>query len=454
MRTVVALSFLGSASALVAKDEIKSLPGWDAALPSKQYSGYLDVGAAKHLHYWLIEAENAPATAPTVLWLNGGPGCSSLDGMIYEHGPFRVNETDHSRLVRFEDTWAKQANMLYLEAPVGVGFSYSDNPKADYATDDDQTALDSTAAMNRFFELYPELKPNDFFITGESYAGVYVPTLAEELLYAAGNGTYTGAPLTGIAVGNGCTGNEVGSCGGQRTQYDAEYLLGTAFIPRSLKDTIRASCPANWTHPAPACAAALAEMHATVGHVNLYNVYGDCVSGSEEAAYGAAHVKAGFAATPSMLGLGGPDACINSILGSAWMNQPAVLQASHVVEQPFKWSTCGNQIHYTTTRANLPRDTYPFLISKIRVVIYNGDWDACVPYTDNEAWTEGMGYAVDAPWHAWTYNGDQVAGYATTYKTPTNFSFVTVRGGRHEVPETAPAQAAELLRRLIAGEAF
>ena len=62
--------------------------------------------------------------------------------------------------------------------------------------------------------------------------------------------------------------------------------------------------------------------------------------------------------------------------------------------------------------------------------------------------------AVDAPWHAWTYNGDQVAGYATTYKTPTNFSFVTVRGGRHEVPETAPAQAAELLRRLIAGEAF
>jgi carboxypeptidase C (cathepsin A) len=175
MRTaaiVGGLSFLGSASALVAKDEIKSLPGWDAALPSKQYSGYLDVGAAKHLHYWLIEAENAPATAPTVLWLNGGPGCSSLDGMIYEHGPFRVNETDHSRLVRFEDTWAKQANMLYLEAPVGVGFSYSDD-KADYATDDDQTALDSTAAMNRFFELYPELKPNDFFITGESYACVH-----------------------------------------------------------------------------------------------------------------------------------------------------------------------------------------------------------------------------------------------------------------------------------------
>ena len=196
-------------------------------------------------------------------------------------------------------------------------------------------------------------------------------------------------------------------------------------------------------------------MHATVGHVNLYNIYGDCISGSEEHAYGAAHPKAGNA--PSMLGLGGPDACINSILGSAWMNQPAVLAAAHVVPQPFNWSTCGNQIHYTTTRPNLPRDTYPFLISRIRVVVYNGDWDACVPFTDNEAWTEAMGFPVAAPWHAWTYRvdgGSQVAGYATVYDTPTNFSFVTVRGGRHEVPETAPGQAAELLRRLLANEAF
>ena len=68
-------------------------------------------------------------------------------------------------------------------------------------------------------------------------------------------------PLKGIAVGNGCTGNEVGSCGGQRTQYDAEYLLGTAFLPKALKDAIRAECPANWTHPSAPCAAALAKVN-------------------------------------------------------------------------------------------------------------------------------------------------------------------------------------------------
>jgi carboxypeptidase C (cathepsin A) len=131
--------------------------------------------------------------------------------------------------------------MLYLEAPVGVGYSYSDDKK-DYKTNDDQTALDSTAAMNAFFDAFPKLKSNDFFITGESYAGVYVPTLAEGILHATQAGNYTGAPLKGIAVGNGCSGNEVGSCGGQREQYDTEFLLGQAFVSKSLKTKIRATC--------------------------------------------------------------------------------------------------------------------------------------------------------------------------------------------------------------------
>jgi hypothetical protein len=92
------------------------------------------------------------------------------------------------------------------------------------------------------------------------------------------------------------------------------------------------------------------------------------------------------------------------------------------------------------------------------VVVYNGDWDACVPYTDNEAWTSGMGYPVSSTWHPWyfpdpTY-GNQVAGYATVYDTPFGFTFITVKGGRHEVPETAPREAFEMIKRLLKGEAF
>ena len=146
-------------------DEVKALPGWEAPLPSRQFSGYLSVGTTKHLHYWLVEAEQDPDDAPVVLWLNGGPGCSSLDGFIYEHGPFRTDPSDPTKLIRFPQTWASVANMLYLEAPAGVGFSYSTD-KADYMTNDDKTAADSAEALQAFFSAFPKLKENGLFITG------------------------------------------------------------------------------------------------------------------------------------------------------------------------------------------------------------------------------------------------------------------------------------------------
>jgi carboxypeptidase C (cathepsin A) len=70
--------------------------------------------------------------------------------------------------------------MLYIEAPVGVGFSYSES--GNYKCDDDRTANENLAAVKSFFEMFPEYKQNKFFITGESYAGVYVPTLAEAIV--------------------------------------------------------------------------------------------------------------------------------------------------------------------------------------------------------------------------------------------------------------------------------
>ena len=185
--------------------------------------------------------------------------------------------------------------------------------------------------------------------------------------------------------------------------------------------------------PSPLRQALLDEMHTGIGHVNLYNVYGQCISGREAAATAAATThKIPYAHNflgSSLPRVGGPDACIDSIAGSAYFNQarraphrlqprppsrlrpllslrltcpigasvqPAVLAAAHVKKQPFPWSTCGNQIHYTSTRKNLPRDTYPALIARLRVVIYNGDWDACVPHTDAEA-CRGVGKPTHAP---------------------------------------------------------
>ena len=163
---------------------------------------------------------------------------------------------------------------------------------------------------------------------------------------------------------------------------------------------------------------------------------------------------------------GGPDACIDSTLASSYINQPEVISAIHVKATDHCWSVCATQPgwSYNSTRTNLPRDTYPYLIANIRVVVYNGDWDACVPYTDGELWTSGMGLPVKKAWHAWKYtslngNTNQVAGYATEYDvsqlgTKGSFDFVTIKGGRHEAPETAPAQSLEMVQRLIDGNGF
>ena len=157
------------------------------------------------LHYWFAEAEVSGAESlPVVLWLNGGPGSSSIIGMLQEHGPLLINAT--GGLMRNPYAWTKQANLLILESPAGVGYSYCAPMKAGSACNntDVTTARAARAAVQDFFKSkFPELRGNGLYITGESYAGVYIPTLTAELLEHAPE-----VGLKGIAVGDPCTDNE------------------------------------------------------------------------------------------------------------------------------------------------------------------------------------------------------------------------------------------------------
>ncbi|CAE7624272.1 CTSA, partial [Symbiodinium microadriaticum] len=430
---------------------------------------YLNASDTSHLHYWFVESESSPETAPVVLWFNGGPGCSSLDGFFYEHGPFEV-ESDYKTLSLRPYRWNSIVNMLYIEAPVGVGFSYSDNN--DYRCNDDRTATENRAAVEAFYAMFPEYKQNKFFITGESYAGVYVPTLAEAIVNGEKDDSYTGAKLTGIAG----------------TYYEWEYLVQTGFVDTNLKNEINSEC--DWEAAAAneegalsaKCVSLLNDASAEIGNVNMYDIYGDCVSSM--CANGDGVVRGKVPARGELFTSSaestlvdsdhrrlqriiphGPVACIDSAAASGYLNQPEVMEAIHVRDPGFCWAVCNTASGWTykSTRTNLPANTYPLLVSNIDVLVYNGDWDACVPYTDNEAWTEGMGYSIKKSWHSWAYTStsgatNQVGGYAVEYDVSGlgdgSFEFITVRGGRHEVPETAPAQAMEMLTRLVNGQVF
>jgi len=135
---------------------VKVIPGLNTAtglLPSNMYSGYVTVDAAhdRRLFYMFVESYRDPKNDPVVLWLNGGPGCSSVAAYFEEHGPLLMDfDRPGTGVVLNPNTWANVANVIYLESPAGVGFSVS-NVTADYTTGDDRTASDSFHFLQGFF---------------------------------------------------------------------------------------------------------------------------------------------------------------------------------------------------------------------------------------------------------------------------------------------------------------
>ncbi|KAM3310233.1 hypothetical protein ACQJBY_031114 [Aegilops geniculata] len=190
--------------AMKAADKISALPGQPEGVDFDQYGGYVTIDGhnGRALFYYFVESPGNPAAKPLLLWLNGGPGCSSLGfGAMRELGPFRVNR-DNQTLTRNNHAWNNVANVIFLESPAGVGFSYS-NTSSDYdRMGDPLTAQDTYAFLVNWLDRFPEYKARALYIAGESYAGHYVPQLAATILAHNNNNTGVILNLKGIFVGN------------------------------------------------------------------------------------------------------------------------------------------------------------------------------------------------------------------------------------------------------------
>lgn len=149
---------------------MSTLPGFDADYNTSIYSGYLDVkNPNRSLHYVFVESvKGANNNDPVTLWLNGGPGCSSLLGFLQEVGPYKLKDgIDYKvgdKLTKNEHSWHKISNLLFLESPAGVG--YSINTDTNYTHNDATTAYDSLYALLDFFKKFPEYQDRLFFIAG------------------------------------------------------------------------------------------------------------------------------------------------------------------------------------------------------------------------------------------------------------------------------------------------
>ncbi len=140
------------------------------------YSGLLQIQKDKTLHYTFVASMNDPTTDPLVIWFNGGPGCSSMLAFLQEHGPCVVDDNSTDMFMN-PYPWNMKANMIYLEAPAGVGYSQAAT-NASKHTNDMVTSQDNLAALLMWFDKFPEFKNHDFYVSGESYGGVYVPYLS------------------------------------------------------------------------------------------------------------------------------------------------------------------------------------------------------------------------------------------------------------------------------------
>ncbi|XP_036102788.1 probable serine carboxypeptidase CPVL isoform X2 [Molossus molossus] len=166
----------------------------------ESYAGFLTVNKSfnSNLFFWFFPAMADTANAPVVLWLQGGPGGSSMFGLFVEHGPYFITKNLTMRARDFP--WSSTLSMLYIDNPVGSGFSFTDDPKG-YAVSEDDVARDLFSALIQFFQLFPEYQKNDFYATGESYAGKYVPALAH-YIHTLNPILSVKIKLKGIAIGD------------------------------------------------------------------------------------------------------------------------------------------------------------------------------------------------------------------------------------------------------------
>ena len=182
-------------------------------LKTKHWAGHLPVSddGENYFFYWLFEPENVNNDTPLLIWLNGGPACSSMDGLFLENGPIQWTVVNGEyQLQQNPYSWHKApAYTLYIDQPVGTGLSFTTNKK--YPTNDHEINVDFYFFLKEFLNLHADkfvdsntgVVSRPLYFSGESYAGHYIPTIMNYILEQNRRGSPLQIPLAGAAIGNG-----------------------------------------------------------------------------------------------------------------------------------------------------------------------------------------------------------------------------------------------------------
>lgn len=440
---------------------VTELPGLKHDINFKHYSGYLSASRTHRLHYWFVESQRDPANDPLLIWMNGGPGCSSLDGMLNELGPFKIND-DGTTVDKNPFAWNLMANVIFLEAPAGVGFSYATD--GNVTSSDDQTSAENYAALKMFYSIFPAYRNSELYVGGESYAGVYVPSLVKRIL--DGNNTYP-VNIKGMYIGNGFLDKNLNT----DTLVEYGYMHGIMsehdwdFAQRTCCNGCSDFCPF-YQAKGGLCHSIVSNLieRIWIGGLNPYDMYRDCAFSSEQTRHRVLmngltppHLRHRLnSALSKQLSSAGTEAgqpnCMNDTSIEMYLNNPAVQRALHVEGHIHRWTMCSVQVEGTYVRqyTSMKPHVEQALKKGLRVLIYNGDTDMACNFLLGQRFVQSLDLELQLQKKMW-HHQKQVAGFWTKYK---GLDFLTVKGAGHMVPQWRPAQAFHMMYRYLENKPY
>ncbi|KAL3451209.1 alpha/beta-hydrolase [Aspergillus insuetus] len=442
---------------------------------SAQYTGWLDIGP-KHLFFWYFESQNDPDNDPLTLWLTGGPGDSSMIALFQENGPCQINEFGNG--TEFNPYgWSRNSSLLFVDQPAGTGFSYVDEGfEQEIPGDSKQAAVDMHRFLQVFVqEIFPGREGVPVHLSGESYAGRYIPYLGAQIITQ--NNLYPDKlqiHLKSCLVGNGFMSPKDTTFGYWQTLCTTTPgppgLLPEPVFNRTRCDIMAANMPRCMElydlcigHPDPAICHAAADVcyqgvmgwyedEAGAGGRNRFDITAPCEI--DEMCY------------------------IQAALIEQYLNTPAVWDAlqppRQIKEYKFVSQPVIDAFEKTSDGMTSTSDLVAFLLeNNVHFLAYQGNLDLACNTAGNLRWAHSLAWKGQTEFTSrslepWTLgavgslNKTEIVGKAKEVRIqvsnrdqdPVRFAFVTVDRAGHLLPQDQPGVALDIMVRWIAGAAF
>lgn len=404
------------------------------------------------LFYYFVESERSPATDPVVLWLTGGPRCSVFSGLAFEVGPVKfvlepyIGGVGLPKLVHNPLSWTKMSSILFLDSPVGSGFSYARDPKG-YDVGDYSSSLQVQRFLNKWFTDHPQYLSNPFYLGGDSYAGMVIPLIAQNISEGIEKRQQPLINLKGYLVGNPKTDPKFDN------NFKIQSAHGFGIISDQIYEAARKNCKEDYVNPEnQMCAEVLHTINSLISEIaDAHILYKKCVVAVPKPLEDDSGRK--FLLEESIQ-LNQPPGrptvdCFTYgyYLAYFWMNNNLTRDALGIKEGTIgEWIRCNRGLPYTYEmpssipyHLNLTRRGY-------RALVYSGDHDLEVPLLGTQAWIRSLNFSIVDDWRAWHLDG-QAAGFTITYAN--NLTFATVKGGGHTASEYQPEECFAMARRWL-----